>query len=193
MNKSLYVFTDSSGSMTEMGKILLQRNLCRFISQLPRINNKYLRLDIDFYNWNSSVTALNLQSNGDIPEIISQETADLNVLASFLCDLSTKDQQKDIYALLLTDGGFESSHISEFNRMINGFSNLKLQVVAVGADANIFNLEKILPHQKVYLAEDISGAIYSLIFNHSNDDVAPISIHDLKTSKTEVVEDDWDA
>ncbi|MDQ7073583.1 MAG: VWA domain-containing protein [Gammaproteobacteria bacterium] len=193
MNKVLYVFIDSSGSMAEMGKILLQRNLCRFISQLPSINNKYLKLDIDFYNWNSSITAFNLQSNGDIPEIIPQETVDLNTLASFLYDLSTKDQQKDIYVLLLTDGGFESGSISKFNRKVNKFSNLKLQVVAVGADANIFNLEKILPNQKVYLAEDISGAVYSLIFDHSNDGVAPVSIHDLKTSKTEVVEDDWDA
>jgi len=193
MNKSLYVFIDSSGSMIEMGKILLQRNLCRFISQLPNIDDKYLNLEIIFCNWGSFVTELTLQSNCDIPEISPQNTVDLNALASFLCDLSKNGKQKDIYVLLLTDGSFESSHISEFNRMINEFSNLKLQVVAVGADANILNLEKILLHQKVYLGEDISGAIYSLIFNHSNNDVAPVSIHDLKIPKTEVVEDGWDA
>lgn len=193
MNKSLYIFIDSSGSMAEMGKILLQRNLCRFISQLPNIDDRYSKLDLLFYEWNSSITELSIQSDGDIPEIFPQNTADLKVIGSFLCDLSMKDQKKAISALLLTDGGFDNSHISEFNSMINGLSNLKLQFVAVGADANIFKLEKISTSHKVYFAEDISGSVSSLMFDYSNDVAAPLSLNELRLPTEKALEEDWDA
>ena len=37
MKKALYAFVDTSGSMNEMGKVHLQRNLCFFILQVPVI------------------------------------------------------------------------------------------------------------------------------------------------------------
>ena len=37
---SLYCIVDTSGSMNEMGKIHLQRNLCRYADQLRLIDQK---------------------------------------------------------------------------------------------------------------------------------------------------------
>jgi len=37
MKESLYMMVDVSGSMAEMGKIHLQRNLCRYAAQIRLI------------------------------------------------------------------------------------------------------------------------------------------------------------
>jgi len=47
MKKNIYFVVDSSGSMNEMGKSLLQRNLMRFISELPIIDKEKYS-DINF-------------------------------------------------------------------------------------------------------------------------------------------------
>ena len=74
----LFVFVDVSGSMNEMGKIHLQRNLCRYAAQLRLIDKeKYSGLDIRFYQWAQSVAVAVLQSDGDIDDLNAEGSSNL--------------------------------------------------------------------------------------------------------------------
>ena len=85
MKKLLYIIIDVSGSMNEMGKIHLQRNLCRYASQLRLIDQeKYSGSNIRFYQWAQNVSEVALQSDGDIPALNTEGSSNLCVLSDFL-------------------------------------------------------------------------------------------------------------
>ena len=59
MKETLYIIVDVSGSMNEMGKIHLQRNLCRYAAQLRLIDQeKYADFDIRFYQWAQNISEI---------------------------------------------------------------------------------------------------------------------------------------
>ncbi len=67
---AFFIFVDVSGSMNEMGKIHLQRNLCRYVAQLRLIDQeKCSGLDIRYYQWARDVSEVVLQNDGDFPAL----------------------------------------------------------------------------------------------------------------------------
>ncbi len=140
MNIALMVFVDVSGSMDEMGKAHLQRNICRFITQLKIIDErKYFDVGIKLLQWSSSIEELAVKEGEDIPEINPQGPSSLKSITDYLTLQIKKDFQFRV--LLLTDGFFEDEN--EFNHFKKWQDSNKEQIVissvAVGADANLFN------------------------------------------------------
>lgn len=191
----LFIFIDVSGSMNEMGKIHLQRNLCRYATQLRLIDQeKYSGSDIRFYQWAQSVSEVVLQSYGDIPALKAEGSSNLCALSDFLFQ-HLNDTGKSM-VLIMSDGNFPNSDIVSFQNQMGTFTNLIIRTVAVGADANLLKLKKISTNNTVYLSENIASAIDGTIFGSDEPLTVPAStaqILQTVPSETEEPEEDWDA
>lgn len=193
MTRTLYIMVDASGSMNEMGKIHLQRNLCRYSGQLELIDqDKYSGLDIRLYQWARNVSELVLQSNGDVPALNAESCSNICALSDFL-SLNFNDTERTM-VLILSDGNFSNSEIISFQNKRSIFPSLIIRTVAIGADADLFKLKKISTNNTVYLAENIASAIDSAIFDFDEPLAAPVSIAMLLQSDpadSEESEEDW--
>ncbi|MCL0006604.1 hypothetical protein MKT60_007020 [Providencia rettgeri] len=191
----LFIFVDISGSMNEMGKIHLQRNLCRYVGQLRLIDQeKYSGLDICFYQWAQNVSEVVLQSDGDIPALKAEGSSNLCVISDFLSQYLNDTGR--LMVLILSDGNFPNSDIVSFQKQLGTFSNLMIRTVAVGADADLLKLKKISTNNSVHLSENISSAIDSTIFGSDEPFAIPVSTAQILQSEpaeTEEPEEDWDA
>lgn len=195
MKVPLYIIVDASGSMNEMGKIHLQRNLCRYAAQLRLIDQeKYSDSDIRFYQWAQNVSEVALQSDGDIPAFNAEGSSNLYVLSDFLSQYLNDTGR--LMVLILSDGNFPNSDIVSFQNQLGTFSDLIIRTVAVGADADLLKLKKISTNNTVYLSENIASAIDSTIFGSDEPLTAPVStarILESAPAETEEPEEDWDA
>lgn len=191
----LFIFVDVSGSMNEMGKIHIQRNLCRYAAQLRLIDKeKYSGLDIRFYQWAQNVAVAVLQSDGGIPALNAEGSSNLCVISDFLSQYQSDTGR--LMVLILSDGNFPNSDIVSFQKQLGTFSNLIIRTVAVGADADLLKLKKISTNSTVYLSENIASAIDSTIFGSDEPLTAPVStarILESAPAETEEPEEDWDA
>ena len=195
MKTHLHIIVDVSGSMTEMGKIHLQRNLCRYAAQLLLIDaEKFSSIDIRFYQWAKNVSGIALQSAQDIPALNAEGSSNLCVLSDFLTQ-HLNDTGRSM-VLILSDGNFPSSDIVSFRNQLSIFTDLVIRTVAVGADANAMKLMKISTNNTVYLSENIASAIDSTIFGSDEPLTAPASAAQILQSapaEPEEPEEDWDA
>ncbi|WP_323175737.1 vWA domain-containing protein [Neisseria cinerea] len=195
MKEALYIIVDVSGSMNEMGKIHLQRNLCRYAAQLRGIDQqKYADLDIRFYQWAQDILKITIQTDGDIPSLNAEGSSNLCDLYDFLFQHLNDSGSARI--LILSDGNFPNSDIVSFQKQLGTFSNLIIRTVAVGADADLLKLKKISTNNTVYLSENIASAIDSTIFGSDEPLTAPVSTAGILESvpaETEEQEEDWDA
>lgn len=195
MKEALYIIVDVSGSMNEMGKIHLQRNLCRYAAQLRGINQqKYASLDVRFYQWAQDMSEITIQSDGDIPALNAEGSSNLCDLSDFLSQhLNDNGRAR---ALILSDGNFPNSDIVSFQNQLSTFSDRVIRTVAVGADADLLKLKKISTNNSVHLSENISSAIDSTIFGSDELFAIPVSTAQILQSEpaeTEELEEDWDA
>ncbi|WP_290525705.1 VWA domain-containing protein [Alcanivorax sp.] len=195
MKVPLYIIVDASGSMNEMGKIHLQRNLCRYAAQLQLIDQeKYSDSDIRFYQWAQNVSEVVLQSDGDIPALNAEGSSNLCVLSDFLTR-QLNDTGRSML-LILSDGNFPNSDIVSFQNQQGTFTDLIIRAVAVGADADLLKLKKISTNNTVYLSENIASAIDSTIFGSDEPLTAPASTAQILQSAPAEIEEpdeDWDA
>ena len=195
MKVPLYIIVDVSGSMNEMGKIHLQRNLCRYAAQLRLIDQeKYSGSDIRFYQWAQNVSEVALQSDGDIPALNAEGSSNLCDLSDFLSQ--HLNDAGSARTLILSDGNFPNSNIVSFQNQLSTFSDLIIRTVAVGADADLLKLKKISTNNSVHLSENISSAIDSTIFGSDEPFAIPVSTAQILQSEpaeTEEPEEEWDA
>lgn len=195
MKEALYIIVDVSGSMNEMGKIHLQRNLCRYAAQLRGIHQqKYADLDIRFYQWAQDISEITIRSDGDIPALNAEGSSNLCDLSDFLSQHLNDTGRSRI--LILSDGNFPNSDIVNFQNQLGTFTDLIIRTVAVGADADLLKLKKISTNNSVHLSENISSAIDSTIFGSDEPFAIPVSTAQILQSEpaeTEEPEEDWDA
>ncbi len=195
MKASLNIIVDVSGSMNEMKKNHLRRNLCRYVAQLQLIDQeKYADLDIRFYQWTQNISKVVLQSDGDIPALSAEGSSNLCVLSDVLSH-RLNDTGRSM-ALILSDGNFSNSNIVSFQNQLSTFPDLIIRTVAIGADADLLKLRKISTNKTVYLSENIASAIDSTIFGSDEPLAAPVSTAQILQSEpaeTEEPEEDWDA
>lgn len=195
MKEALYIIVDVSGSMNEMGKVHLQRNLCRFVAQLRGIDqDKYADIDIRFFKWAQEIAEITIQSDRDIPALNAEGSSDLYVLSEFLSQHLNGAGRVRI--LILSDGNFPNSDISSFQKQVSSRPDLITRVVAVGADADMLRLKKISTNNSVHLSENISSAIDSAIFGSDEPFTAPVSTAQIlqpEPPETEEPEEDWGA
>lgn len=191
MKSVLHIFIDISGSMNEMGKAHLLRNLCRFISQLHIIDkSKFSPIGMRYFQWSTDVVELTIQDNGDIPAISAKGVSNLNSLSDFISGILEEGQI--IRALILSDGNHSNPDISSFKSKLGSYSNLFLRSVAVGSDSDLLKLKKMSTNESVYLPENISNAIDSVCFGTDNIVIDPESINQIKFSQPADPEEGWD-
>jgi hypothetical protein len=195
MKETLYIIVDVSGSMNEMGKIHLQRNLCRYATQLQRINQeKYSDVDIRFYQWTQNVSEIILQDDGDIPAFKAEDSSSLSDLSGFLSQhLKDTGISK---VLILSDGNLTRDELDKFIKWKENSKKYLIRTVAVGADSDLLKLKHISTNNTVHLSENISSAIDSTIFGSDEPLAAPVSTAQILQSapaETEEPEEDWDA
>lgn len=195
MKATLYLIVDVSGSMNEMGKIHLQRNLCRYAAQVKLMENeKYANVNIQFYQWAQNISEIVIQGNGDIPVLNAQGSSGLPLLLDFFSEnLKDADRSK---VLVLSDGFFSSLEIENFQNQLGKLAKLIIRTVAVGADADLLKLKKISTNNTVYLAENIASAIDSVIFGSDEIVAEPTTISQIPQSESvesDDSEEDWDA
>ena len=195
MTSVLHIIIDASGSMNEMGKIHLQRNLCRYAAQLRLIDQeKYSGSDIRFYQWAQNVSEVALQSDGDIPALNAEGFSKLCVLSDFLSRHLNNTGRSMV--LILSDGNFDRDDHKKFIEWKDRQKDILIRTVAVGADADLLKLKKISTKNSVHLSENISSAIDSTIFGSDEPLTAPVSTVQILQSapaESEAAEDDWDA
>lgn len=194
MKESLYIIVDISGSMKEMGKIHLQRNLCRYVNQLRLIDQeKYAGVDIRFYQWTQTISEIALQSDGDIPALNAEGSSKLCALSDFLQHLNDTENAR---VLILSDGNFDYDDYKSFLEWKKENKLPLIRSVAVGVDSDLLKLRKISTNDSVYLAENIASAIESTIFGSDAPLVTPVSTAQIRLStptETKEPEEDWDA
>jgi hypothetical protein len=194
MKETLYIIVDVSGSMNEMGKIHLQRNMCRYADQLRLIDQeKYSESNIRFYQWAQNIAEIALQSDGDIPVLNAEGSSNLCALSDFLSQ-HLNDTGR-LMVLILSDGNFSNSDIVSFQNQLSTLTDLIIRAVAVGADADLLKLKQISTNNTVYLSENIASAIDSTIFGSDEPLTAPVSTSQILQSAqaaTEEAEEDWD-
>ncbi|MBW7876131.1 MAG: VWA domain-containing protein [Candidatus Cloacimonetes bacterium] len=195
MKSCIYIIIDVSGSMNEMGKIHLQRNLCRYAAQLRLIDQeKYSDADIRFYQWAQNVSEVALQSDGDIPAFKAKGFSNLCALSDFF--LQHMNDAGRSMVLVLSDGHFLNSDIVSFKNQLSIFPDLIIRTAAVGADSDLFKLKKISTNNTVYLSENIASAIDGTIFGSDKPLATPVSTTQiLQSEPAETVEpeEDWGA
>jgi hypothetical protein len=192
MKGTIYIIVDVSGSMNEMGKIHLQRNLCRYVAQLQLIDQKkYADFNICFFQWIQNVSEIVLQSDGDIPALNAGGSASLSVLSEFISQNVNKTQRST--SIILSDGNFPNSDILIYQDQLKPFPDLIIRTVAVGADADLQKLKKLSTNNSVHLSENISSAIDSTIFGAEEHMAAPESTTQILLTKPAEPEENWDA
>lgn len=195
IKKNFFIIVDVSGSMNEMGKIHIQSNLCLYITQLRNIEKKkYEDLNFHFYQWAQNISKFIIQNNEDIPTLNAKGFSNLNALSDFL--FQHLKNTEDVKILVMSDGNFSCTDIVNFKNQLSIFHNIIIRTIAIGADADLLKLKEISTNNTIYLSEDISSAIDNTIFGSNEPLTAPTSIAQiLQTlpSKTEELEEDWDA
>lgn len=190
--KTLNILVDVSGSMREMGKLHLQKNLCRYATQLQLLDrDKYSDLDIHFYQWTQNVTEINLQNGGNLSGLFAQGSSSLMAFSDFI--LKYLNDSPKLRILILSDGNFDRNDYNSFLKWKEDQDNLLLRTVAIGADADLRKLKKISTNNNVYLSENITSAIDCTIFGTDKHIDSPESIADIRRPEKLEQEEDWDA
>lgn len=195
MSQALHIIADVSGSMNEMGKIHLQRNLCRYATQLDYVSpERYAGVKIHIYQWAQKISEIKLEKNGDLPVLSATDVACLKELS--VCISDNLSDSKETRILILSDGNFSSSDILDLKSQFDNTSGVIIRTVAVGADANQLSLKKLSTNNTVHLAENISSAIDSALFSMDDPLISPASTAEIVLSKpieSEESVEDWDA
>lgn len=189
MQGNLLVFIDVSGSMKEMGKHLLEMNLCRHIYQLFEYEtNKYSSIDVRFYTWSESVFEIAHNEDKFNFKIVPNGIADLDVLQKYFSTFTGNIESTHI--LILSDGCFSDNQLSRYSTFVKDVPGLTIRAVAIGADANLERLKKLSSNKSVFLPENINSAVFSAVFGSDVRVPPPDLSQDIKICEEK--EDSWD-
>lgn len=183
-----------SGSMKEMGKILLLKNLLKYVAELINLNySKFPVNECKFYNWSSSLSEIKIQSKEDLMAIKPSGSADLERLKGMFEDILVSNDQHKI--LLLSDGCFSGIGVNQLSSWINEQSGLMIRTVCIGTDANELKLKKLSTNDSTYKAENINSAINSLLFGDDSKrtQTCPETIQFITDQMQTDASGEWDA
>lgn len=194
MKAPLSIMVDLSGSMNEMGKIQLQKNLCAYVLQLWLLEkSKYKDIELNFYKWTTEISRLTLDNHSQLPTFTAEGAAKLSSLADFIRPHLNKSPSARF--LLFSDGNFASD---DYKKFINWKKTQKLpllRTLAIGADADILKLKALSTNKSCYLSENIAATIESVVFGTDEFLSAPKSINEIVNFaqvKSEP-DEDWNA
>jgi hypothetical protein len=155
MPDNLFLVIDISGSMKEMSKILISRNLVSFIREKFRMNlcSEFKHLKI--FTWNDKFESLSLDEKSDLPFFDVNGKSDINELINGL----VKEIDSSSKVIIFSDGYVTDSEIKKFHEFTSLSPNNYYRFISIGSDADIFSLKKLSPEKRVYLPENINSAL----------------------------------
>lgn len=189
---NLVIVLDASGSMSEMGKSQLQRNLCRYASQLQTFGmGRCQDIKVQYFKWAREVTEICVNSNGDISNLVFEGPSSLTALSEFLS--RTAEGSERLRILVLSDGNFPSSDVQIFQSKQKTLPGLIVRTVAVGADADLRKLKWISSNDSVHRSENIATAITDAAFGYDECTSAPEHPSQIALNEELELEEAWDA
>jgi len=174
----LLIVLDISGSMQEMGKLLLARNLVSFIRESSDINpEKFSIGGIRLFTLNEAIQPVELTANCATPHFQASGKADLARLKDLL-ELEI-ERTTQVKGLILSDGIFPKALLKSFSAWCKEHLHLTLLAVAIGADSSHADLKKLSTNNRVFSPEDISAAIQSLTAGIKGEVRGPTSVNEI--------------
>jgi len=185
---NIQILLDISGSMQEMGKLLLARNLVAFIREFSEIQpDKLPPGEIELFSWSDTIQPVELPDEIEIPRFLASGSSDLKQLEEFL-HFRTENMSQ-VKMLILSDGHIAAGSLKRFQLLCREQPHIAIRTVAVGADAAISNLRKLSTNNSVFSSEDISAAIQSLIAGIDDSIELPTSVNDIALHSAHVEEE----
>ncbi len=154
-----YVLVDCSGSMAELGKQFLMLNLVRTIRQRQGFATDSLPCQIMV--WQKKLYSLDVIEEQDIALPVPYETADTAALLEFCRQLNVSGGGR---ILLLSDG---LSLNKEWIKALTLYDKVSFETLAVGADADHLNLDRLSTCGVTGDAEDILQVVGRFLSPHT--------------------------
>lgn len=188
----LHLILDISGSMREMGKLLLARNLVAFTRELLEIMpEEFSFREIRLFTWNEVIQPVELTANRETSHFEASGKTDLARLKEFL--ESQTENKTGVKAIILSDGSFSNNFLlNNFNTWHKENPHLTLYAVGIGADAYHSNLRKLSTNNRVFCPEDLFPAIRSLVAYVDGDMDKPPSVNEISLPSDQEDEEAWD-
>ena len=177
-SKSLHIIIDASGSMQEMGKLMLARNLISYIRESSYLMAEEFPFgDIYSFLWNDGVYTVDLLNDNEIPCFNAAGKIDMDKLVKLLEHEVSAGLLQNL--IILSDGNFSKDAIKTFCLWRKENPDINVHTVSIGADASSFNLKELATNKKVIHSEDISTIIQSFYYGNCSDVPVPHSIVDI--------------
>jgi len=188
---SMIIVLDCSGSMGEMSKMLLARNLIAVVCEYPEIQDDKNSFDsIHLYLWNDSIEHHSLENNIEVPFFTASGSANLKQLVNTLESIDNKYFKTKV--MILSDGALSEQSINEYQVWLNSQEYYCIRAVAIGADAELDKLSQLSTNSQAYSSEDILVAIKSLINGLDRDIALPLSLKDFSLLSKQDDEGGWE-
>ena len=159
----LWVVCDTSGSMSEAGKPAVSRSLLSFLSLASELAYEAVsptRARTVLWNENPEVFA-------SIPHATDMRFSgkpDMDALLAMLSASIPSDSNVSI--LFLTDGQWSQDYLQAFQKWFRIQPRVDMAFVAIGSDANLRQLQKIVGSNAVFPAEEIVAALHAVRSAH---------------------------
>jgi hypothetical protein len=187
----LNLLVDTSGSMYEMGKLLLVRNLVTFIREFSDITPERFPFDgIRLVTFNDGLKLVELNKNCETPHFQASGKADLIQLKEWL--EAEIEKTPTVKAIVFSDGSFPGDMLKSFGAWHEECPHLTLRAVAIGADASHTRLKALSTNKIVFRSEDISLALESLCAGVDAELPGPVSVSKYKLHTVQEDEEGWE-
>ena len=177
-NAQVLVILDTSGSMSEMGKLLLARNLVSYLRQC---------VSVELYTWNEQLQSIALASDEELPLLEATGQNNLNSLRDFLKSRLANGTLQPV--LLFSDGNVSNGALASFAIWRKEQANLVLEAVAIGPDANHAVLEELAAPGRLFVPENVAAAL-TAVLTGPGEVPPPIMTADINVNAAPV-EDEW--
>ncbi len=157
----LHVVLDASGSMGEMGKLLLAGNVVSYMREKVYLDPAITLFDaIQLFVWNNEVVRVELSGDEETPRLQVEGKSNMGRLIGLLED-EVSDRQF-LRVVILSDGNFPKPGLDELTAYLDKHPEIALHAVAIGVDASESSLKKLAGNGCVCVPEDIPQLIRSL-------------------------------
>lgn len=156
---TLFVVLDTSGSMSEMGKLATAANMLAYVCACVRMRQGRLPFDrLNLLLWNDETQVMALDPNEAPPVLTGVGSNSLSGLTEVLERIAPDEAGKS-RLLLLSDGNFSADELRGFKNWLIKRKRYDVRTVAVGMDADMAALKAMTPGGRVYAASEIGNVL----------------------------------
>ena len=156
--QTLAVVADCSGSMRELGKSMLVRNLLAYVRECERLRDRSRPLgQLRVICWGTEASELELGQQEELRSFAVSGRAKMEPLLALLEEIAPGNAK--LRLLLFSDGHLASSDAVAFMVWRRKKPGVSVRAIAVGPDAVRAAMTKMADRNGVFLPEDIASAL----------------------------------